>query len=87
MADLFSSGRIVDLIILLVALEAIALSVYRRRAGRGIPLLDLLPNLLSGVFLLLAVKAAMLALPWPSIASALFAALLAHLSDLVRRWR
>lgn len=87
MAELFSTGRIVDLIILLVVIEALVLFVYWRRAGRGIAFLDLLPNLLSGAFLLLAVKAAMLALAWPWIAAALLAALLAHLGDLVRRWR
>ena len=48
---------------------------------------DLVGLLLAGAFLLLALRAALTGAPWPSIAIWLLAALIAHLADLVRRWR
>ena len=87
MSHLFESGRIVDLILALVVLEVIGISAYYRATGRGVPPLDLLANLLAGVFLLLALRAALTAAPWTWIALSMVAALLAHVTDLWRRWR
>ena len=87
MGELFVTGRVVDLILGLVAVEALALAAYRRRTGRGIPLADLAANLLAGSCLLLAVRAALVSAWWGWTALALAAALLAHLADLARRWR
>jgi hypothetical protein len=72
MTDLFSSGRIVDAILALVALEAVLL--LRRRA--------LLLGLLPGVLLLLALRAALRGAGWPVIALCLAGAFAAHLADL-----
>ena len=41
MADLFASGRLVDLILVLVVIEAVALILYWRRTRRGVAPLDL----------------------------------------------
>ena len=87
MSDLFATGRVVDLILVLVAVEGLALAAYHRRTGRGIAALDLLGNLLAGVFLLLALRGALVGAGWEWIGCALAAALLAHLGDLRRRWR
>jgi len=87
MADLFASGRIVDLILCLVVLECMALWLYRRRTGRGPGLTALLPTIAAGAGLLLAWRAALAGLDWPWIGALLFAALLAHLADLALRWR
>jgi hypothetical protein len=84
---LFASGRVVGLILALVVLEALLLIGYHRRSGRGIAPLDLLPNLLSGAFLLLALGAALDQARWEWIGLALLAALVAHAADLYRRWR
>ncbi len=87
MADLFASGRLVDLILLVVVLEAAALLLYWSRSRRGIAPLDLLPNLCAGAFLLLALRAALAGSGWMVANFFLAAAGLAHLIDVYRRWR
>jgi len=85
--ELFATGRIVDLVLALVALEAIGLAIYRRRTGRGVAAGDLLPNLVAGACLLLALRAALTGAGWMWVAGWLAASLPAHLADLRRRWR
>jgi hypothetical protein len=46
-----------------------------------------LGNLVSGAALMLAVRAALLDEPWPIVAAWLLFALLAHVTDLLVRWR
>lgn len=87
LAALFHSGRIVDLILLLVLLEAALLGWHHRRTGRGPSLRALLPNLLSGAALLAGVRFALAQSEWFWVAAALLLALLAHLADLHQRWR
>lgn len=87
MADLFSSGRLVDLILVLVVIEAVALTLYWRRTGRGVAPPDLLPNLCAGAFLLLALRMTLTGGGWMPASGCLAAAGLAHLADLFRRWR
>ena len=87
MSALFVSGHIVDLILGLTLLEAIAVIAYHRRTGRGVGPAEFLGNLLSGVLLLLALRLALVGASWPWMAGCLLAALLAHLLDLGRRWR
>lgn len=86
MSEVFASGRIVDLILVLVVLEGGAIAAYHHRTGHGPALLDILGNLLAGAGLLLALRAALTGAWWGWIALCLFAALLAHMIDLWRRW-
>jgi hypothetical protein len=86
MSQLLASGGIVDLILALVAAEALLLAGWRRWTGRGLPLGALLGNLLAGACLLLAVRTALTDAPWPWTAAWLGAALAAHLWDLSQRW-
>lgn len=86
MSGLVTSGRIVDIIIALVALECLLLVAYRKVTGRGITPLDIVFNLLAGACLLLALRAALGGSGWIWIAGWLSAALVAHLADLARRW-
>lgn len=86
MAALIASGRIVDLILALMVLEGIAIGLYWAAKGRGIAPLDLLVNLLAGVALLLAVRAALTGAAWQAIAALLAFAGVMHVLDLVRRW-
>ena len=86
MTEWITSGRAIDLILLMVLVEAIALATYRWKTGRGIAGLDLLANLLAGVCLMLAVRGALAGAGWQWIAVCMSAALLAHLVDLWRRW-
>lgn len=84
---LFASGRAVDLILGLLLLEALAFHVYRRATGRGLPLAGIAAYLLSGAFLLLAVRAVLAGWSPYWTALCLAAALVAHLADLRRRLR
>jgi hypothetical protein len=87
MQTLFESGRIIDLILLLVALECAGLVLLRARTGRGPALRDLLPTLLAGAFLLVAMRATLSGAGVPWIGASLLAALCAHVTDLSRRWK
>ena len=69
MSQLFVGGRIVDLILGLMVVEALALIVYHRWTGRGIAPPDLLGNLLAGLCLLLALRAALVGATWGWIAA------------------
>jgi hypothetical protein len=87
MRELFASGRVVELILGFMLIEAVVLGIYHRRSGRGVRPLDLALNLAAGALLLLALRAALVdpdpLAPAPYLAVALFA----HLADLARRWQ
>ena len=83
---LITSGRIVDVILVLMAAEFAAVVIYRWRTTRGPSPADAVVILLAGLFLLLALRAALTGAEWFWIALFLFAALIAHLADLRRRW-
>ncbi len=82
MSELFASGRIVQAILALVAVEAVALALVHLRTGRGLPLSSILWNLLAGAALLLALYNALVGAPWPWIATWLAIGFVAHLADL-----
>lgn len=82
MSDWFASGRVIDLVLALVVLEVIALPWLLRKLGSPLGLLPLLPNILAGVALMLALRASLVDASWQWIALALLAALAAHLTDL-----
>jgi hypothetical protein len=85
-ADLFSTGRIVDCIIALMILELFVLAVVHWRTRSGIAPLRLIVSLAAGAALLLALRAALLGAAWQNIAPWLILALAAHLVDLKMRW-
>jgi uncharacterized membrane protein SirB2 len=87
LSELFTSGRIVDLVLAFTLIEAAALIVWHRRTGRGLPPASVVVLLLPGICLMLALRAALTDASWPWLALLLLASLAAHLADLVRRWR
>jgi hypothetical protein len=87
MADLFSSGRIIDAIIAFMVIEVVVLVMMRRKTRRGLSSYALLVNLGAGLALLLSLRVALTDLRWQLIAMWLFVALVAHLLDLRERWR
>ncbi len=87
MTELFTSGRIVDVILALMVLEGIALVAYHRATGRGVAPAGLLATMLAGGCLLLALRVALTGASWHWIALLLAAALVAHVADLWRRWK
>jgi hypothetical protein len=87
MAELFANGRLIDLVLIVVAVEAAVLLLVWRYAKRGIAPGDLLPNLCAGAFLLLALRVTIGGGGWMVACGCLAAAGLAHLIDVHRRWR
>lgn len=85
MADFILSGRVADLILLLVIAEAGGLFLWNRLTGRGPYLRDMAATMLAGAFLVLALRAALMGAGWMWIAAPLAASFLAHGADLLRR--
>jgi hypothetical protein len=77
-SGLFASGHAVDVVLAFMAVEAIWL--VRRR-----PLLTVFLTLVPGALMLLALRAALVGLPWYWIALPLTASLPVHLADLRHR--
>jgi len=86
MAELFASGLVLDVILVLVVLEGLLLLGYHRLTGRGPAPADALVNLAAGLCLMVAVRAALVDAGWQWVAFWLFASLIAHFIDLSRRW-
>ena len=80
------SGILVDLIVAATLVEGSVLWAYSWRTGRGVPLSQFGLNLVSGMALLLALREALVGASWPWICGCLGLALVAHVSDLARRW-
>jgi hypothetical protein len=80
-SGLFSSGHIVDLILVFMVCEFVVLRLRRHASAR------LVVALLPGVCLLLALRAALTGAGWLWVAIFLAASLPAHLFDLLQRRR
>jgi len=87
MAELFASGRVFDLILIGMALEAFGLVAFYRIRGHGVRPARLLPNVLSGMCLLLAMRVGAGGAWWGWVSLSLLGALAFHLVDLGRAWR
>ena len=87
LAELVRSGALVEIVLVLVAIEAAALLVYKFRTGSGPEPLGLVFNLAAGSALMLALHAALQNAGWTHVAAFLVLALAAHLADLARRWK
>ncbi len=86
MAQLLISGQIIDLILLLILLEAMAILVLNRLDPARPSPRALYPNLISGATLMYAVKLALVGAPWYALAACLGFAFLTHLTDLSLRY-
>lgn len=83
---LFASGRIIDLILILVLAEAALLATVPALRG-SMTRLDVAGLLLPGVMLMLAVRAALTGAHHTTTAALLAAAFACHLFDVARRRR
>ncbi len=79
MEQFFASGRAVDVVILVLAVEAIWLK------WRGNAWGDVVPALLPAVLMMAALRAALMGMAWPYISVPLLMAFPVHLYDLKRR--
>lgn len=87
MSTLFDSGRIVDLILALMLLEALVVCVLGLALRYRLPVPGLLFNLAAGASLLLALRAVLTDSGWMVAGFWLSCALIAHVSDLYMRLR
>ena len=88
MQDFLPGTRLlIDVVIAFTLLEIIALALYHRVTGRGLPTRDFLPSLAAGLALMFALRAGITGAGWGWMAAGLMASGLAHLADLRRRWR
>ncbi len=87
MEALFVSGRIADIALGVMAVEAVILYALMAYIGRGVRYRAILANLAAGACLVVAVRLALVGANWKWIAVALVASLLAHSLDLMMRLR
>jgi hypothetical protein len=85
--DLSLIRWLLDAVIVFTVLEGLGLWLYHRLTGQGLALNDYALNMLSGLCLMLAVRAVVSGTPWPWIAVCLSASGLAHGWDMVKRWQ
>jgi hypothetical protein len=83
----WQDGQLVEFIIALTVLEAVALLAYHRLTGKGLSPGHYALNLASGLCLMLAVRSVLLDHDWRWTVLCLSAAGLAHGTDLWRRWQ
>jgi hypothetical protein len=87
MAEFFTSARAIDMVLSLIALEAILLMVLWSIGRCPLRPLSTLLILAPGSCLLLAARAALSGAEWVWISSLFLLALCIHLVDLVQRWQ
>lgn len=83
----FGNGSVLLVIVALIALEGLGIFWLERSGRSPLRLREVLGNLVSGAALMLAVRAALLDESWIVVAAWLLCALLAHVTDLLLRWR
>jgi len=86
-SEFLTTVHIADLVLGVMALEAVALLIYWRRKRRGIPPAAVFVNLAAGACLVLALRSVLAGSHWVWTAAWLAAAFLTHLADLAHRWR
>lgn len=87
LAGLVHSGRLIDIALVLMAMEVAGLALYRRLTGRGPRMRAVLPLIGAGAALMLALRAALVGAGWGWIVVCLTLGLAAHVVDVRGRWR
>jgi len=82
MESLVATGGLLDPVLLLIGVEIVGLWLIRRRVKRLPSLTHLLPNILAGAALILALRLSLTGASWVWIPTLLTLSLIAHLSDL-----
>ena len=83
---LFESGRIIDVVLVVVVVEVAVLALWPRLRG-AMSLFDIAALIAPGVMLMLAVRSALTSAPHMETAALLAAAFVFHLWDIGRRRR
>ena len=79
MEHFFASGRAVDVVLVVLVVEALWLRL------RGQKWSDIIPALLPAIFMMLGLRAALTGMAWPFVSIPLALAFPVHLYDLHRR--
>lgn len=87
METLFASGRMIDLILVGIALQAVGLWGLKRFAGVGPGLKPLIWTMAAGLALMLAIRASLTGADWPWVGGFMAGGLMCHVIDLRRRWK
>ena len=81
-----TAAYLVNAVLVITLIEAAVLMLWHRLTGRGVPPREFALNLVSGLCLMVTLRAALADAAWPWIAAGLAAAGMAHAADLWRRW-
>ncbi len=84
---LVESGRIVDIMLAVIAVEVAVLIGYRIVKKRGLSIASIVLNVGAGGSLMVALKLLYDGASWQIIAAALVASAVFHAGDVVYRWR
>ena len=87
MDTLLNSGVLIGGILALVVIEILALRSQQKGAEHGMSISQYLPNLLAGVFLMIAVQLAVWDASNTALLSCLTLAGLCHLLEFRKNWR
>lgn len=87
MEQMITSGGIIDLIIVVMAIEMLFVLYIKQKMGRGPQIGEYLPHQLAGLSLLIALRSALTSLSIPLIAATLLGAFVCHLFYLKTHWR
>jgi len=87
LTPLITSGFAIELIVALMLLEGLLIAWWHGRTGLGPGLAGFAATLVSGLCLMMALRAGLVGDGALWIGFWLIAALIAHLTDLLRRWR
>lgn len=85
MSKLFTTGLIADVMLVFMLIEAVCLSAYFFKTGRGLAPLAVFWMLLPGTCLVLAIRGALVGAQWEWIALAVSVSLLGHAGDFRQR--
>lgn len=84
--ELFQSGRIADIVAVVIVIEAIMLITVKYLTGHGINSGKVIALLVPGFCLVMALRSVMADEPWYWLALWLTLSLIAHLIDVWLRW-
>ena len=87
MSGWFTDGRILHAVLAILCLEFFALALIARAAARRASMTGLMLTVASGLLLVLAVLLMQADVDWRFAASSLGLSGLAHVADVIRRWR
>lgn len=87
LSPLITSGFVIELIVGLMVVEGLLLAWWHERTGQGPGLADFAATLVSGLCLMMALRAGLVGDGALWIGFWLVVALIAHVTDLLRRWR